>query len=232
MASFLFTKKNPVFFICFYFILSMFYSLAAVAVAQEVPACVPTDSGPVIPTTPLVTFLETIQETALHTFGHVGFDPKLYVDMSLKFNLSDTREAFNRLPRTNNGSVLASDLNGFLEEYLNAAGEDLVYVEPVDFVAEPEGFLPKVENVEMRAWALEVHSLWKNLSRKVSDHVLEHPELHTLLPLPKPVIVPGSRFREVYYWDSYWVIRYILVLVNALHFMLMNVLKLIYDCLR
>lgn len=177
------------------------------AVAQEKQACLPIDSGPVIPTTPLVIFLEKLQETALNTYGHKGFDPKLYVDMSLKFNLSDTHQAFNKLPRTDNGSVLAPHLDGFLSEYINAAGDDLVYVEPVDFVAQPVGFLPDVDNLEVRAWALEVHSLWKNLSRKVSDRVLDHPDLHSLLPMASPVMIPGSRFREVYYWDSYWVIR-------------------------
>ncbi|KAI5655296.1 hypothetical protein M9H77_32483 [Catharanthus roseus] len=175
--------------------------------AQSSTICMPTDFGPVVNTTPLVDFLELVQETAFQTFGHKNFDPKLYVDMSLKHNLSSTIEGFNKIPRTENGSVLASDLNGFIEEFLEGADEDLVYVEPVDFVPQPEEFLPNVENSEMRDWALEVHSLWKNLSRKVSDRVLESPELHTLLPLQKPVIIPGSRFREVYYWDSYWVIR-------------------------
>ncbi|XWS24373.1 hypothetical protein CRYUN_Cryun28dG0096300 [Craigia yunnanensis] len=59
----------------------------------------------------------------------------------------------------------------------------------------------------MRAWALEVHVLWKKLSRKVSSTVHDHPKLHTLLPLLGPVMIPSSRFREVYYWDSYWVIK-------------------------
>ncbi|KAM7494378.1 hypothetical protein LguiB_028987 [Lonicera macranthoides] len=165
------------------------------------------DSGPVVPTTPLVEFLEQIQQTALSTFGHKGFDPKLYVDMSLKFDLSTTNEAFKNLKRTENGSVSVKDFDGFVNKYLNGADEDLVYVEPVDFVAEPEGFLVKVKKPEARAWALEVHSLWKNLSRKVAGRVLERPELYTLLPLKEPVMIPGSRFREVYYWDSYWVIR-------------------------
>ena len=62
----------------------------------------------------------------------------------------------------------------------NGVGEDLVYVEPVDFVLEPYDFLPKVENSEVRAWALEVHALWKKLSRKVSSSVHDHPELHTV----------------------------------------------------
>ncbi|KAL2535021.1 Trehalase [Abeliophyllum distichum] len=169
--------------------------------------CISTDTGRVVPTTSLVSFLETVQETALHAYGHKGFDPKLYVDLSLKQNLSTTIEAFEKLPRTENGSVSDHDLNGFMEKYLNGAGEDLVYAEPVDFVAEPEGFLPKVKNPKVRAWALEVHSLWKNLSRKVSGRVRESPDFHTLLPLKYPVMIPGSRFREVYYWDSYWVIR-------------------------
>lgn len=163
--------------------------------------------SPVKPTTPLVTFLDRLQETAFKTYGNSDFDPKLYVDLSLKFNLSDTEEAFKKLPRSENGSVSVEILEGFMGEYMRGAGEDLVEVVPEDYVPEPTGFLPKVESPEVRAWALEVHSLWKNLSRKVSNGVRDRPDLHTLLPLPNPVVIPGSRFREVYYWDSYWVIR-------------------------
>ncbi|KAK8655138.1 hypothetical protein V6N13_107728 [Hibiscus sabdariffa] len=164
-------------------------------------------SGPVIPTTPLVGFLERVQATALQTYGKSDFDPKNYVDLSLKSNLSVTLDAFDKLPRMANGSVSVDDLELFIGKYFNGAGDDLIYSEPVDFVPEPHGFLSKVENPQVRGWALEVHALWKNLSRKVSSSVHDHPDLHTLLPLSKPVIIPGSRFREVYYWDSYWVIR-------------------------
>lgn len=83
--------------------------------------------------------------------------------------------------------------------------------DPTDFLPEPEGFLENVENGQVRKWALEVHGLWRNLSRRVSSEVLEDPDLHTLLPLPEAVVVPGSRFREVYYWDTYWIIRGLLV---------------------
>ena len=30
---------------------------------------------------------------------------------------------------------------------------------------------------------------------------------YTLIYLPYPAVVPGGRFREVYYWDSFWIIR-------------------------
>ncbi|XXG77738.1 hypothetical protein AAC387_Pa08g1834 [Persea americana] len=169
------------------------------------------DSGPVEPTTPLVSFLLRLQSTALQTLGPANFDPKLYVDLPLKSNLSSTEAAFDKLPRSPNGSVPVRDLYRFVNRYFGGAGTDLVPADPEDFVPEPEGFLPKVENEVVRAWALEVHSLWKNLSRRVSDEVRGRPDLHTLLPLPGRFVVPGSRFREVYYWDSYWIVRGLLV---------------------
>ena len=165
------------------------------------------DSGPVVPTTPLVAFLERIQETAQTAFGGSEFDPKSYVDMSLKsHDLASVQAAFDALSASAS-PVCGADLGAFLGEYFEGAGEDLVGADAGDFVPEPEGFLPAVRKPEVRAWCLEVHGLWKGLSRRVSDGVLERPESHTLLPLTHRVMVPGSRFREVYYWDSYWVIR-------------------------
>lgn len=165
----------------------------------------------VVQTTPLISFLEKLQKTAHATFNGAKFDPKVYIDMSLKFDLGKTEAAFDKMIKFNNGSVPVHAFNDFTHKFLNKAGSDLVYHEPEDFVAEPPGFLPNVENPRVRAWALEVHSLWKNLSRRVDDGVIANPELHTLLPLPHPFIIPGSRFVEIYYWDSYWVIRGLLV---------------------
>ena len=188
--------------------------LTTMSVSESLSPCI-SDVETVIPTTPLVSFFERLQETALNTFGETNFDPKLYVDLSLKFDLPTTEDAFVKLPKSANGSLSAEDLKGFIEKYFESAGNDMVYYEPVDFVPEPEGFLPKVKNPEVRAWALEVHALWKSLSRKVSDQVQKRPELHSMLPLPEPVMIPGSRFREIYYWDSYWVIRLVFVFVSG-----------------
>ncbi|KAJ1438045.1 Six-hairpin glycosidase superfamily [Sesbania bispinosa] len=107
------------------------------------------------PSTPLVSFLERLQETAFKTFGNSNFDPKTYVDLPLKFSLSVTEHAFQNLPKDTNGSVPVDDLKRFLEAYFEGAGDDLVYLEPEDFVPEPEGFLPKVKHPEIRAWALQ-----------------------------------------------------------------------------
>jgi alpha,alpha-trehalase len=45
-----------------------------------------------------------------------------------------------------------------------------------------------------------IKKLWSELQRK-ADVVAEG---STLLPLPNSYIIPGGRFREIYYWDSYF----------------------------
>jgi alpha,alpha-trehalase len=46
-----------------------------------------------------------------------------------------------------------------------------------------------------------IESLWNVLTR-VPDK--QTSETGSLLPLPYPYVVPGGRFREIYYWDSYF----------------------------
>ena len=47
---------------------------------------------------------------------------------------------------------------------------------------------------------VHIKKLWPVLKRNPDKEV----EGSSLLPLPNPYIVPGGRFREVYYWDSYF----------------------------
>lgn len=157
---------------------------------------------------PLVGFLTRLQAAALRSFGPDGFDPKVFVDMPLRSELAVVEAAFDGLPRRKDGVVPARELRVFMKRYLGEAGSDLVAASPGDFVEVVSGFLLNVKSGRVREWAVEVHGLWKNLSRKISEDVRIESDLHTLLPLPGDVVVPGSRFREVYYWDSYWIIRW------------------------
>jgi len=45
-----------------------------------------------------------------------------------------------------------------------------------------------------------IDALWSVLTRASPGA----PRGSSLLPLPKPYVVPGGRFREIYYWDSYF----------------------------
>ncbi|MBS1490357.1 MAG: alpha,alpha-trehalase TreF [Bacteroidetes bacterium] len=43
-----------------------------------------------------------------------------------------------------------------------------------------------------------ISSLWSELTRQPSQ------QSGSFIPLPQPYVVPGGRFREIYYWDSYF----------------------------
>jgi alpha,alpha-trehalase len=45
-----------------------------------------------------------------------------------------------------------------------------------------------------------IDRLWDELTRKTPDA----PPYSSALPLPYPYVVPGGRYREIYYWDSYF----------------------------
>src|SRR5687768_10627659 len=47
---------------------------------------------------------------------------------------------------------------------------------------------------------LHIKELWRVLKRNPDKFIVGS----SLLPLPHPYIVPGGRFREIYYWDSYF----------------------------
>jgi alpha,alpha-trehalase len=53
--------------------------------------------------------------------------------------------------------------------------------------------------------SMEEHllSLWQVLTRQPDDKN----SLSSLIPLPNKYVVPGGRFREIYYWDSYFTIE-------------------------
>lgn len=49
-----------------------------------------------------------------------------------------------------------------------------------------------------------LEALWPTLIRP-ADKPTNH--YSTLIPLPHPYVVPGGRFREIYYWDSYFTMQ-------------------------
>ncbi len=46
-----------------------------------------------------------------------------------------------------------------------------------------------------------IQSLWPLLTYNADS---AQPDYSSLIPLPHPYVIPGGRFREIYYWDSYF----------------------------
>ena len=63
--------------------------------------------------------------------------------------------------------------------------------------AEPIGPQPSTERVGITH---HIDTLWNDLTRSTNTA----PRYSSLLPLPASYVVPGGRFREMYYWDSYF----------------------------
>uniref|UniRef100_A0A4W5L8X2 Trehalase n=1 Tax=Hucho hucho TaxID=62062 RepID=A0A4W5L8X2_9TELE len=91
-------------------------------------------------------------------------------------------------------------LREFLHKYFEEPGTEFEPWSPPDWHDKPQ-FLTKIADAELHSWAEKLHRLWKSLGRKISSDALAHPELSSQIFTPHPVIVPGGRFRELYYWS-------------------------------
>jgi alpha,alpha-trehalase len=79
------------------------------------------------------------------------------------------------------------------------SGFDLRHFVDVNFILprDEDKYVPQ-EGESLRE---HINGLWPVLTRTTTDSTSKW---DSLLPLPKPYVVPGGRFREVYYWDSYF----------------------------
>lgn len=111
--------------------------------------------------------------------GQVFDDGKTFVDCTAKYPYSDIRSNY-QVQKDKKGF----DLKAFVLEHFEVA--PLI---TSDFKLDPD-----------RSPKEHVEALWPVLQRESDTDIAGS----TLIPLPRPYIVPGGRFREVYYWDSYF----------------------------
>lgn len=58
-----------------------------------------------------------------------------------------------------------------------------------------------------RKWVIEINQVWKQLARRMDEDVKTNPDRHSSIYLPNGFFIAGGRFTELYYWDSFWIIR-------------------------
>uniref|UniRef100_A0A914XJ67 Trehalase n=1 Tax=Plectus sambesii TaxID=2011161 RepID=A0A914XJ67_9BILA len=143
--------------------------------------------------------LEAVQKARLYA------DCKHFVDMPLKSDAEVTLNKWDELVAT--GQMDNTILQKFIDENFDQPGVgELEDVQPTDFNPEFESY-NAIADPDYRAWARELHKKWPTLCRKVTQKVIDNPQKHSLIPLPNPFVVPGGRFREMYYWDSFFTIK-------------------------
>jgi alpha,alpha-trehalase len=122
----------------------------------------------------------------IHTLGklfeevqlsNVLGDGKTFPDCTPKTSLEKIKEKFEY-----QRSRADFDLKKFVLEHFNL----------------PEEYAADYTSDKQKSIVEYIQSLWPVLTREPSK------ASGSLIHLPHPYIVPGGRFREVYYWDSYF----------------------------
>ncbi|XP_049817382.1 trehalase isoform X2 [Aethina tumida] len=138
-------------------------------------------------------------------------DSKTFVDMKLKKSPNETLQTFNKWIKQFGGSKPSKmEVTKFVRDNFEDAGQEFEVWNPSDWVEHPR-FLDSVTDEKFKQWARKLNKIWKTLGRKMKSHVQQNPDLYSIIWVPNPVIVPGGRFREFYYWDTYWIIQGLLL---------------------
>ncbi|CAI6082684.1 unnamed protein product [Clonostachys chloroleuca] len=132
-------------------------------------------------------------------------DSKTFVDMPAIKPLEEIQAAFDKLekPLSNNTA-----LNNFLDENFADAGGELIAV-PEDQLTTDPVFLNRINDTVIQEFTKKVIDIWPDLTRQYSPSSSSNCTScpNSFIPVNHTFVVAGGRFREPYYWDSYWVIE-------------------------
>jgi alpha,alpha-trehalase len=143
--------------------------------------------------------LRTVQLSGLFN------DSKTLVDRPLRAPPAVVLRAFAALPPSPDLETLAA----FVATYFDPEGSELQTWLPPDWRADPT-MLEGITDLELRAFVADLHGRWRQLGRAF-NRTSDCPDCYSSFALPGAFIVPGGRFREAYYWDSYWVVDALLL---------------------
>ncbi|MGD8749329.1 MAG: alpha,alpha-trehalase TreF [Balneolaceae bacterium] len=125
---------------------------------------------------------------------YIQLSGPLFEDVQQSGIFPDSKTFVDSIPKSDPQKILdkyenlksrpSFNLKAFVYEHFKIPGED------------PPDDLPSGGSMEEH-----IDQLWEYLSRQADE---QESDYSTLIPLPHPYIVPGGRFREIYYWDTYF----------------------------
>ncbi|XP_043801135.1 trehalase isoform X3 [Apis laboriosa] len=155
-------------------------------------------------------------------------DSKTFVDMKMKQPPYETLKLFREFMDRHDQMPTRYQIERFVNDTFDPEGSEFEDWDPIDWTFRPK-FLARILDDDLRNFASDLNSIWKMLGRKMKDDVRVNEELYSIIYVPHPVIVPGGRFREFYYWDSYWIVKGLLLseMYNTVKGMLTNFVSLV-----
>jgi len=108
---------------------------------------------------------------------------------------------------SSDASLTVNDIFQFVQNDFGSEGYEL---EPIPIAINPSPpFLDGVQDPLVKEFSRTVHGYWALLARRMNQTALCNGETceSTQIPLNHSFIIPGGRFREQYYWDSFWIVE-------------------------
>ena len=131
-------------------------------------------------------------------------DSKQFVDMPTRVAATQVVQAFEAIEKP---ELTDAVLREFIVANFRPVGYDLRIVVPKDWHTNPK-FLEKIKGDPIfHKLGLLLHEKWKSLTRSLRRPRVCDDCATTSLELPHPFVIPGGRFREFYYWDSFWILE-------------------------
>ena len=155
-------------------------------------------------------------------------ESKYFVDMGLKTSEEIIVKAFNQLNSAQKKN--SSFMFNWVNENFNEPGFE--FVDVAFTIEDNPPFLELIKDETYKKWAHDLYKIWPLMGRGVKKIVHEHPEQTSFIPLDYHTIVPtgpDGRFRESYYWDTFWTAKGMLQsgLLSDVHEILLNFRDLI-----
>ncbi|KAG2222884.1 hypothetical protein INT45_013515 [Circinella minor] len=133
-------------------------------------------------------------------------DSKTFVDMPTKEPLKQVLDAFDAIGGEN---ASHESIVSFVDTYFDQPGSELIQYS-VEKQNPPE-WLNDVHDPIYRGWLEKLSDEWRDLAFEFDTSKLCDGCVTSALPVKRPFVIPGGRFREFYYWDTYFVIRGLLL---------------------
>jgi len=133
------------------------------------------------------------QKTALAPDKLYG---QLFIDVQLKSVFPDSKTFVDCIPKGSPEEI------GYKYKLLksDSISKNAFIQFVTDNFTAPESPRSNYQTVKSEPVENHIRDLWKVLERKPDTEITGS----SLLPIPYSYIVPGGRFREIYYWDSYF----------------------------
>ncbi|EIE82212.1 hypothetical protein G6F47_009359 [Rhizopus delemar] len=115
-------------------------------------------------------------------------------------------KAFYALGGTN---ATVDQIKQFVKENFLEAGTEVKMLR--DVTVQKVEWIDGIQDQVYQGWMDHLNNAWRNLTFVFDNSVLCKGCVSSTLPVKRPFVVPGGRFREFYYWDSFFVIKGLLL---------------------